>query len=185
MSASLSLDRSRPDEPSTALVVCLGNDLVADDGAGCAVFERLNASELPVGTRLVRLGLGGLALLEYLQTDSLLVVVDAVQLGAKVGTVHVMGWEDLPRAVGAAVSSHGIGIREALDVAGILQPETMPLRVVLVGIEGACFDQLGGPLTPQVAIAVEEAALRVLSLLGLCDCEQGREAANGAQRECN
>lgn len=158
-----------------ALVVCVGNDLVADDGVACVVHERLEAAPLPPGTRLHRLGLAGLALLDLLDGEPLLVVVDAVQLGAPPGTLHVLDWERVPPARGAAVSVHGIGLREALDVGARLQPERMPRRTVLVGVEGACFTELGGPLTPAVAASVDDAVRAVHALL-----DGGRGAAPDA-----
>ncbi|MHB9114347.1 MAG: hydrogenase maturation protease [Thermoleophilia bacterium] len=148
-----------------ALIACVGNDLVADDAAGCAVCDLLEESPLPEGIRLLRVGVMGVALLDELQGEELLVVVDAVQLGGAAGTVHVLEWEALP-AAGQAVTGHGIGVREALEVGRLLYPERMPRRVVLVGIEGRCFDGLGEPLTDAVAAAVGPGAAPALELVG-------------------
>lgn len=150
---------------SRALIACVGNDLVADDGAGCAVYDLLEASSLPDGIRLLRVGVMGVALLDELEGEDLLVVVDAVQLGGAAGTLHVLEWEDLP-AAGQAVTGHGIGVREVLQVGRLLYPDRMPRRVVLVGIEGLCFDGLGEPLTEAVAAAVAPAAATALRLVG-------------------
>ncbi len=149
----------------SALVVCIGNDLVADDGAGHAV-HRLLAARLPaVGMRLALLGLGGMSLVDQLQGEEHLIVVDAVQLGAPAGTIHVLDWAALP-ASGCQFSCHGIGVREAIEVSRKLYPEMTPQTVHLVGIEGRCFDQLGEGLSDEVAAAVIPAAAAVLSLLG-------------------
>lgn len=148
-----------------SLVVCLGNDLVGDDGAGLAVHDRLASRPLPAGARLARLGLGGLALLELMDGEDLMVVVDAVALGGAVGTLHVREGERLPGAARPAVSAHGIGVTEALEVARLLEPSRVPRRVVLVGIEGRRFDELGTGLTPVVAEAVPAAAATVEALL--------------------
>ena len=152
-------------DPRGAVVACIGNGLVADDAAGGAVFDHLSLCGLPALTRLEQLGTGGLALLDYLEGEPTLVVVDAVQLGAAPGTVHVLEWDQVPVSRGAAVSAHGIGVREAIEAGRQLYPERMPSRVVLVGIEGACFDQLGGPMTPSVAAAIPRAAQAVLDQL--------------------
>lgn len=148
-----------------ALIACVGNDLVADDGAGCAVCDLLEGAPLPAGVRLLRVGVMSVALLDELEGEDLLVVVDAVQLGGPAGTLHVLEWEELPVA-GQAVTGHGIGVREALQVGRLLYPERMPGRVVLVGIEGRCFDGLGEPLTDAVAAAVAPAAAAALELAG-------------------
>ena len=151
---------------SRALIVCIGNDLVADDGVGKAVYKELELSRLPSGTRLSYLGLGGIDLLEELEGEERLVVVDAVQLGSVPGTVHILDWAGLPYMEPRPVSGHGIGIREAIEVGRRLYPERSPQHIHLVGIEGKCFDQLGLGLTPEVEAAVPSAVAAVLRLLG-------------------
>jgi len=148
---------------ATALVVCIGNDMVADDGVGHAVYHVL-ASRLPADTNLKLLGLGGMSLLEEFQGEEHLIVVDAVQFGSVPGTIHVMDWSMIPLA-GSHVSCHGIGIREAIEVSRKLYPEATPRTVHLVGVEGRCFDKLGEGLSSEVAAAVEPATAAVLYLL--------------------
>lgn len=150
---------------STALIVCIGNDLVADDGVGKAVYDSLKEGRLPEGTRLSFLGLGGIDLLEEVDGEELLVVVDAVQLGAVPGTVHVLGWDALPVMEPRPVSGHGIGVREAIEVGRRLYPERTPQRIHLVGVEGLVFDQLGQGLSNAIAAAVPQAVAAVLHLL--------------------
>lgn len=148
-----------------ALIVCIGNALAADDGVGSAVYETLSEQVLPPEVRLVFLGLGGLDLLDVLEGEDLLVVVDAIQLGQPAGSVRLLGWSEIPEMGLRPVSGHGIGIREAVEVGRRLFPERMPGKIVLVGVEGSCFDQLGVPLSPQVAAAVPEAVGAVRQLL--------------------
>jgi hydrogenase maturation protease len=150
-----------------ALVVCIGNSLVGDDAAGCAVYESLARESLPDGVRLHLLGVAGISLLEILAGESILIVVDAVQFGAKPGTVHILDWSELPQAQGQVVSAHGIGLREAIDLGRILSPEAMPRKILLIGIEGVSFDTIGAGLTPEVASAVEEGAREVRRQLEL------------------
>jgi len=141
-----------------ALVVCVGNSLVGDDAAGCAVYELLSREPLPDGARLQLLGVGGISLLECLEGESIMIVVDAVQLGADPGTIHIFDWDELPQAGAGAVSAHGVGLREAIALGRILSPEAMPQKVLLIGIEGASFDTIGAAMTPAVASAVEKCA---------------------------
>ncbi len=145
----------------TALVVCVGNSLVGDDAAGCAVYNLLAREPLPDGARLHLLGVGGISLLESLAGEDILIVVDAVQLGARPGFIHILDWDDLPQAGARAVSAHGIGLREAIALGRILSHEAMPQRVLLIGIEGVSFDTIGAGMTPEVATAVEESAREV------------------------
>jgi hydrogenase maturation protease len=150
-----------------SLVVCIGNDLVGDDGAGAAVYERLQKMELPASVRVEYLGLGGMDLLEQLEGEQLLVVVDGVQLGSVPGTVHQLSWAEIPSLGSRPVSGHGIGIREAVEVAERLYPEKVPTDIYLVGIEGRCFDQLGMEMSDEVGRAVGPAAEQVIKLLSL------------------
>lgn len=144
-------------------MVCLGNSLVGDDRVGPRVHALLEAQGLPPGARARLLGLGGFNLLDELDGEHTLLVVDAVQLGVPPGTVHVLPWDQLPKA-GAAISLHGIGLREAMEVGLALFPERMPARAILVGVEGRCFDQLEGPMAPEVEAGIERAAAEVRRL---------------------
>jgi hydrogenase maturation protease len=153
-----------------ALLVCIGNELVADDGVGWAVYKYLRESRLPDCVRLVFLGLGGIDLLEEIAGEELLVVIDGVQLGALPGTLHLLGWDQLPATSARPVSGHGIGIREAITVGRKLYPERVPKEIFLLGVEGRCFDQLGTGLSGEVALAVPEAAAAVLALVNSRSC---------------
>jgi len=147
-----------------ALVVCVGNSLVGDDAVGCAVHEALLARPRAPGVQLEYVAVGGLRLLDLLEAQPLLVVVDAVELGAPPGTVHVLPWDALPAPV-TATTSHGVGLRETMEVGAALQPEKMPAEAYLVGVEGRAFDALGSPMTDAVAAAVDRAAEAVARLL--------------------
>lgn len=148
-----------------ALVVCIGNQLVADDGVGWAIYQRLRERCLPDNVRLVFLGLGALDLLEEIDGEEVLVVVDGVQLGAAPGTIHQLSWEQLPGAAPRPVSGHGIGVREAISVGRLLNPQKVPKEIFLVGVEGKCFNQLGKGLTDEVARAVPQAVATVITLV--------------------
>ncbi len=150
---------------ASTLIVCLGNPLAADDGAGHAVCEELRRVSLPKGVRLCFIGLGGIDLLEELAGEERLIVVDAVQLGTAPGTVHVLSWDRLPLRQLRPVSGHGIGIREAIEVGRKLYPDRVPESIFLVGIEGGCFDQLRERLSAEVAAAVFPAVAAVRNLI--------------------
>jgi hydrogenase maturation protease len=147
------------------LIVCIGNDLVADDGIGHEVFGQLTKRALPEGVRVSLLGVGGMDLIEELDGEITLVVVDAVQFGAAPGTLHIMAWDQIPSQEVRPVSGHGIGVKEALQVCRRLYPERAAERIYLVGIEGACFDQVGAGLTPAVQAAVPRAVEEIIKLV--------------------
>ena len=148
-----------------SLIVCIGNDLVADDAIGYEIYCQLVKRALPEGVRVCHLGVGGLDLLEELSGEEVLIVVDAVQFGTAPGTVHVLPWERIPSNELRPVSGHGIGVREALQVCRRLYPEKAARQVYLVGVEGVCFNQVGAGLTPVVSEVLPKAVERILALL--------------------
>ncbi len=147
------------------LVVCIGNDLVADDGVGHEIYRQLSKRALPRCVRVCLLGLGGIDLIDRLDGEELLIVVDAVQLGQPVGTVRVLPWDDIPASDLRPVSGHGIGVREAVQVCRQLYPEKAAGTVYLVGVEGGCFNEVGAGLTDAVRRAVPEAVERIVGLI--------------------
>ncbi len=163
-----------PGAASRVLVACVGNDLVADDAVGPAVYERLAAARLPGGVRVALLGVGGLSLLDALRGERLLIVVDAVRFGAPPGTIHVLDWESIPGAPGAPVTAHGIGVREAIEIGRLVGDERVPETVTLVGVEGRRFDGIGEPMGPEVAAAVLPAAQAIVARArrALADAEE-------------
>ena len=145
-----------------ALIVCIGNELVADDALGYHVYQQLQQRGIPSGTRLEYCGVGGVALLELLTgKEELLIVVDAVQLGSPVGTVHCIPWDQLPGQTEHAISAHGIGLKDTIAIGQALYPERMPEKVLLIGVEGRCFDELGGEMTPEVMAAIPVAVIAI------------------------
>lgn len=142
------------------IVVCIGNELVADDAAGYEVYLRL----APLAARVEFCAVGGIDLLPLFDGESDLIVVDAVQLGAAPGTVHVIPWEALPET-GAEISAHGLGLRETIAIGRILYPEQIPERVTLVGIEGRCFNLTREFMTGEVSQAIEVAVAAVRALV--------------------
>lgn len=138
------------------LVAAVGNVLRRDDGFGPALAARLGS--LPDGVEVVETGIGGIALVQELQTGfDGLILVDAVDQGAEPGTVFVLEPEigepehvaDVHLANPARVLSMAKGL-------GVLPP-----RVAIVGCQPAVVDELGEGLSPQVEHALALAAQRV------------------------
>lgn len=146
---------------ANTLVVCLGNELVADDAVGYEVYRRLDA----IDARVEYLPVGGTDILPLLKGVAYLLVVDAVQFGYPPGTLHCIDWDDLP-APCPAISAHGVGLREAIEVGKILCPERIPPQITLLGIEGKCFDRPREFMTPQVSDAIEPAVCIVKGIVG-------------------
>lgn len=140
----------RADAPA-ARVVCLGNDLLADDAFGCRIVDRLRRA-VPPDVEVTFTAESGLDLLEYLTDAPLVVVVDTVQTGsAPPGTVHVLEADDLEVVPGP--SPHYVGLFEALALGRALSlPVTT--RLIVVAVEAFDCRTVGGEMHPAVADAV-------------------------------
>ena len=121
-----------------------------DDAVGLAVARELR---LPgVDTRLCRRPLD---LVDALEGVDAAVLVDATRCGRPPGTVHEPDAADLREV--RTLSSHGIGVCEALSLARALG--RAPPRIALVGIEAELVD--GDALSGPVRAALDEARERV------------------------
>ena len=138
-------------------VLCLGNDLMADDAVGPSVARHLRSLRMP-DVEVVETPESGLRLLDYLEAERL-VVVDAVSSGgAPPGTLYVLDREQLPCA--HAVSPHYAGLQEAL-LLGLALGLAVAEQVTVLAVETADCLTVGGPMNP----AVERAVLRIVDII--------------------
>ncbi len=149
-----------PPPDRRTIIVCIGNELIADDAVGFEIHNRLAGCS----ARLEYCGVGGIDMLALLDGETDLIVVDAVQLGAAPGTIHVIPWDSLPRA-GTAVSAHGLGLRETIEIGNTLFPQTMPERITLIGIEGRCFNRTRDHMNKDVFDSIDLAVEKIKELL--------------------
>jgi hydrogenase maturation protease len=138
--------------PSNKTVVLgLGNILHSDDGLGARAAERLKSdARLPDNITVIEGGTLGLELLPDLWDCSDLLVLDAVDVGATIGTVVRLSGEQLQRLSGSA-NVHQLGVADLL-VALRLLARRLP-RVLLLGIQPASTDW-GCTLSPTVEAAI-------------------------------
>jgi hydrogenase maturation protease len=145
------------------LVLCLGNDLRADDGVAWRVADLLEAAP-PPGWVVRRSAAAGLYLLDELAGFDRAIIVDAVRTGARAaGSVFALPVEALAGPEGPA--PHAIGLRTVLGVARRCGLE-VPQRLDVVAIEAGDVDTIRVGLTPPVAAAVPRAVRLVRALAG-------------------
>lgn len=141
-------------EPTRRIaVVGVGNPERGDDAAGCLVVRRLR-SELPPGIAVLQQSADVAELIQTLAGHHAVFIIDAVQTGtAQPGHVHRIDAQAGPLPAGCSdVSTHGFGVREAIELARTLG--RLPPTVVIFGIEVAEFT-LGRPPTNAVAAGME------------------------------
>ena len=136
---------------SSIRILCLGNELLADDAFGAIVAQELKPL-LPPSVDVVFSPAMGLALLDFLQDVQYIFVVDAVQTGTMPpGGLHVCFATDVMSASGPA--QHYVGLFETLALAKeLLLP--VPEEVVVVMVEVADCLTVGGPMSREVRTAI-------------------------------
>jgi hydrogenase maturation protease len=121
---------------------------------------RLLEGRVPEGVVLLCHGGGATTLLPHLEAASAVWLVDAARSGSDAGTLHRFDAAagPLPSSL-AEVSSHGLGLAQALELARTLG--TLPRRCIVYAIEGGQFAP-GATLSPEVARAAATLARRIL-----------------------
>jgi len=148
---------------AATLVVGVGNPDRGDDAAGPVVAARVAALGLP-GMDVVEQTdpVGLLTLLDRAADRDLdhdvVVVVDAVAPAGRPGRIHVHRLDQAGVAPGSGGTSgsHGLDVADVVALARALG--RCPQTVVLVGVEGECFEAgrpLSGPVSAALPAAVE------------------------------
>jgi len=147
-----------------ARIIALGQNAAGDDGVGLAVLAWLRTRPLPEGVELIGAA-EDVALMELLETHVPVVLVDAV-LGTPAGEVLAFAPEDLVAGPALAVSTHGMGVAKAIELARVLAPATVSPSIRVVAVTIARPRRYEQGLSPAVAAAVPSAGERVLALIG-------------------
>jgi hydrogenase maturation protease len=154
------------------LVLGLGNLLLEDDGVGLCMVESLaKTSDFGDSVEFVDGGTQGLALLPCLDGRTAVLVLDAIGLGQKPGTVHVLregsacGSMEQIRARRAAppvAAAHEGNALELFQTARMLGHDFA--EVAVVGMEPANL-RTGIGLSPEVEASVPEALAQARQIL--------------------
>lgn len=144
-----------------ALVVGLGNRLRGDDAAGLEAVRLLGR-----GAPAAVLEHEGepLGLIELWEGARLVVVVDAVSSGGPAGSLHRVDAADAPLPARLrSPAAHAFGLADTIELARVLG--RLPPALLVMGVEGACFDT-GAGLSPEVSRALPALVAAVLAELG-------------------
>ena len=142
-----------------SIVIGIGNPDRGDDMAGREVARRLRGT-LPPGIAVVEQDGEPATLIAALGGATAAFIVDACASGMPPGTLHRfdLGAGPLPRRAACGLSSHGLGLADAIELARALGQ--LPARCIVYAIEGQGFE-IGAPLSPPVAQAVGDAVSRL------------------------
>jgi hydrogenase maturation protease len=143
-------------------VLCLGNDLLADDAFGIVVAEQLR-KRTAEGVDVVATVETGFGLMEYLLDVRHMVVVDTVMTGkAAPGTVYVVREQDVERCPGG--SPHYIGLFEGLELGRKLDLD-VPDDLVIVAVEGGDCRTVGGVMSQSMYDAIPIVLEQITAIL--------------------
>jgi hydrogenase maturation protease len=139
-------------------VLCLGNQWHGDDGFAHHVFQRLQFLHvLPPSVTLVDAGVAGLNALGWLDGCAKAVLVDAVRVGAHVGTVHRLDASEL-ESPGDELSLHELGLASLLAAHAAAGDAA---ELVVIGAEVGPVRAFTDVLSPPLRDAVPTAAAMV------------------------
>jgi hydrogenase maturation protease len=131
-------------------VLCLGNELLADDALGLVAAEELHRRFPHLDVVLTTDS--GFHLLDYLSDCTLLIVVDSIQTGqVPGGTLLVFPKADMQSPSGP--SPHYVGLFETLQL-GRKLVLPVPEEVIILAVEAVDCLTLGGEMDPAVKSAV-------------------------------
>jgi hydrogenase maturation protease len=144
-------------------VIAMGQPAAGDDGVGFVVLDRLRHEGVPADVELVRAD-EDTALVSLLETPHPVVIVDAV-LGSPPGVVVELAPAELAAREVTAVSTHGLGVAQAIALARVVASGDVTPSIRIVGITIERPARYVHALSPAVAAAVTPAAARVRALL--------------------
>ena len=143
------------------IVVGIGQRFRGDDEAGLAAVHLWVDTYRPVRSDMdLRVEFAespGVGLLNLLVGADKALLVDAVQSGARPGTLHLLDETDLGAFLDGAASAHGWGVAETLALGRKVDPDSMPECITLIGIEVGQVE-LGRGISPDVSLALTKAA---------------------------
>jgi hydrogenase maturation protease len=146
----------------TGRIIGVGQEWAGDDGVGIAVIRKLREAGAPIDlvevvepTQLIGLLTDG--------ADPV-VLVDAVLDEKSAGRVLVFDAGAREPLSERLLSTHGLGVIQAIELARITQPAKVAHRILIVGITIRDAQRRGSGLSEAVAAAVPRAAHEAMKL---------------------
>ena len=167
--------------PAPIRILCLGNELLADDAFGLVAAEELQR-RFPQMDVIFTTD-SGFHLLDYLAEIDVLVVVDSIQTGSvPPGTLYVLRSSDMKSISGP--SPHYVGLLETLQLARELLLN-VPKEVIILAVEAADCLTLGGKMHDAVQSAVGlvvELVAEIAQGVNRVDVNQNQDSGDGLKR---
>lgn len=138
-------------------VLGIGNLLVGDDGFGPRVLEELQTREIPENVELIDAGVGGMAILSWIEDADKIIIVDSVQTGNEpVGTVYKFTDKEMPPSDMFMLSLHDLNLVDTINIGRVVQK--MPEEIIIYGVEVVRLTEFTKEMSPEVEGRVKEVA---------------------------
>ena len=141
------------------LIIGVGNYYRGDDSAGLLLAQALSSKNV-TDVQVEEFDGDGTGLLDLWEAFEVVILVDAVSSGNKVGRTY--RFEPLTKPLPSSffsTSTHNFGVSEAIELARALN--CLPSRLIVFGVEGANF-KIGDPLSDEVESALPYLVQQIL-----------------------
>lgn len=138
-------------------IVCIGNRLMGDDGAGCIVADILENE----GWKVFRAS-SPLEAMHIVAGADEVIIIDAIYSGSEPGRILMIDSLDRLSEYCCSLSTHGIDLLSMLKMLEALG--MLPKKLKIYGIEGKSFKRLQEP-SEEVLKACKELARIISELL--------------------
>lgn len=146
----------------SVLIIGIGNEYRCDDAVGLIVARNLRKHGFQ-GLRILEASGEGAELAELWKAARTVILIDAVQSGARPGSIHYFAAHRQPiPAEFCRHSTHGFGVAEAIELERTINQ--LPRNLTFYGIEVEnCRTGVG--LSPEVKLAADVMTKRILTAL--------------------
>jgi len=143
------------------LVVGVGNRSRGDDSAGPRVVDAVQARLAHVATYLAHGDLSDLVM--RWDPEQHVIVVDAMVSGRPPGSIVEVNAVEEHLPIGSGIlSSHGVGLAEAVELARVL--DRLPARLTIFAVEAERFEHFG-EIGADMTTAIDEVVDRIEALI--------------------
>ncbi len=147
-----------------AKIIGVGQDAAGDDAVGAAVVRRLRLMHLPDSVELIERADPSQVISQLTDGSERVVLIDAVVDGGSGGRVLQIDPSHATACRVQTLSTHGIGLFEAIELARTLDEAAMPRQIKIVAVTIARPSRYRVELSANVAAAISPAADLAFSL---------------------
>ena len=148
------------------LILCLGNEHVADDGIGAEIGRALQSLSLPADIQVRMVPRLHIYLLDELAEVDHLVIVDALTAEAEPGTCTVVDVSQHCAAVVASGCYHTNDVRDLIHLAREVAPDGPSCAITVAGVACEHSDRYGAGFSNAVLSAIPRLVDLVLMVTG-------------------